>query len=92
VTIDPVFAQTIDLTQPYQVFLTPGGDCNLYVSSKTATAFTVSAQGGATCSISFDYRIIAVRKGFEETRLEAAEDPALLRQRYQTDASETSIP
>jgi len=76
VTIDPVFAQTIDLTQPYQVFLTPGGDCSLYVSSKTTTAFTVSAQDGQTCSISFDYRIIAVRQGYAETRLEPAEDPA----------------
>jgi hypothetical protein len=76
VIIDPVFAQTVDLTQPYQVFLTPGGDCSLYVSSKTTTAFTVSAQGGQTCSISFDYRIIAVRQGYADTRLEQAEDPA----------------
>jgi hypothetical protein len=75
VTIDPVFAQTVELTQTYQVFLTPGGDCSLYVSSKTPTAFTVSAQGGQTCSISFDYRIIAVRKGYANLRLEPAEDP-----------------
>ena len=76
VTIDPVFAETVELTQTYQVFLTPGGDCNLFVSSKTPTAFTVSAQSGQTCSISFDYRIIAVRKGYADTRLEPAEDPA----------------
>jgi hypothetical protein len=76
VTIDPVFAQTVELTQTYQVFLTPNGDCSLYVSSKTPTAFTVSAQSGQTCSISFDYRIIAVRKGYADTRLEPAEDPA----------------
>ncbi len=76
VTIDPVFAQTVVLTQTYQVFLTPSGDCNLFVSNKTPTTFTVSAQGGQTCSISFDYRIIAVRKGYATMRLEPAENPA----------------
>jgi hypothetical protein len=75
VTIDPVFAQTVLLTQTYQVFLTPSGDCNLFVSNKTPTTFTVSAQGGQTCSISFDYRIIGVRKGYANTRLEPAENP-----------------
>jgi hypothetical protein len=75
VTIDPVFAETVELTQTYQVFLTPGGDCNLFVSSKTPTTFTVSAQGGQTCSIGFDYRIIAVRKGYSTLRLAPAEDP-----------------
>ncbi len=90
VTIDPVFAQTVDLTQPYQVFLTPRGDCGLYVSAATAASFSVAALDGKTCSIAFDYRIIAVRKGYTDTRLEPAEDPALASQRNQSDSGTTA--
>jgi hypothetical protein len=75
VTIDPVFAQTVDLSQPYQVFPSPNGNCSLYVSQKTSTSFSVASIDGKPCSISFDYRIIAVRKGYTDTRLESAQDP-----------------
>jgi hypothetical protein len=76
VTIDPVFAQTVNLKEPYQVFLTPRGDCGLYVSDAGTTSFTVSALGGKACNIAFDYRIIATRLGYEKVRLAAAEDPS----------------
>jgi hypothetical protein len=75
VTFDPIFAQTANLSGPYQVFLTPGGDCGLYVAEKTPTSFTVRALGGATCSIPFDYRVSAPRLGYEQTRLESAPNP-----------------
>ena len=78
VTIDPIFAQTVNVEDPYQVFLTPQGDCGLYVAQKTATSFTVQALDGNRCSIAFDYRIIAKRLGYEDTRLAPAEDPALV--------------
>jgi hypothetical protein len=71
VTIEPIFAQTVNLTETYHVFLTPLGDCALYVAEKTAQAFTVKAMGGQTCSIAFDYRIVARRLGYETLRLEA---------------------
>jgi hypothetical protein len=76
VAIEPVFAQTVNLSQPYHVFLTPMGDCPLYVAEKTPTSFTVRAHGGQTCSVAFDYRIIAKRLGYEDLRLGPAQDPA----------------
>ena len=83
VEIDPVFAQTVNLGQAYHVFLTPLGDCGLYVAEKTARSFTVRAAGGKTADIAFDYRIVAKRKGFEGKRLESAKDPQEFRQRHQ---------
>jgi hypothetical protein len=71
VFIEPIFAQTVNLTETYHVFLTPLGDCPLYVAEKTAQTFTVKAMGGQTCSIAFDYRIVAKRAGYETLRLEA---------------------
>ncbi|MBN1889245.1 MAG: hypothetical protein JW850_14725 [Thermoflexales bacterium] len=73
VTLEPVFAQTINLTETYHVYLTPLGDCALYVADKGPTTFTVRAMGGQTCSVAFDYRIVARRLGYEDTRLEAVE-------------------
>jgi hypothetical protein len=53
------------------VFLTPNGDCKgLYVASKTAGGFEVRELGGGTSNISFDYRIVAKRLGFENARME----------------------
>jgi hypothetical protein len=72
VAIDPIFAQTVNLTETYHVFLTPLGDCVLYVSGKTPSSFTIRASGGGACDIAFDYRIIAKRLGFENVRLEPA--------------------
>lgn len=72
VTIEPIFAQTVNLTETYHVFLTPLGDCALYVAEKTAQAFTVKAMDEQTCSIAFDYRIVARRLGYETLRLEPA--------------------
>lgn len=71
VTIEPVFAQTVNLSE-YHVFLTPLGDCPLYVAEKAAASFTVRAMGGQTCNIAFDYRLVAKRLGYEQLRLESA--------------------
>ena len=75
VPLDPVFAQTVDLQQPYQVFLTPLGDCGLYVAGQTDTSFTVRALDGRSCTIAFHYRLIARRLGYEDTRLVPAANP-----------------
>jgi hypothetical protein len=69
VRIEPVFAQTVNLSE-YHVFLTPLGDCPLYVAEKSAQSFTVQAMGGQTCSIAFDYRLVARQLGHETLRLE----------------------
>jgi hypothetical protein len=70
VEIEPIFAQTVSL-DAYHVFLTPLGDCPLYVAEKTAGSFTVQAMGGQKCDVAFDYRIVAKRLGYEHLRLEA---------------------
>jgi len=70
IQIDPLFAQTVNTNVPYHVFLTPDGDCNgLYVINKTPTSFEVRELQGGTSNISFSYRIVAKRKGYENLRL-----------------------
>jgi hypothetical protein len=78
ITIEPIFAQTVNLNQPYHVFAMPRGDCALYVAETTATSVTVRALGGQTCNVAFDYRIIAKRLGFEDKRLAATQDPTTM--------------
>jgi hypothetical protein len=69
ITIEPIFAETVNLTEDYHVFVTPLGDCALYVDGKSPASFSVRAMGGQTCSTAFDYRIVAKRLGFENLRL-----------------------
>jgi hypothetical protein len=73
VAIEPVFLSTINTDVPYHVFVTPLGDCNgLYVINKTATSFEVRELGGGISNVAFDYRIAAIRKGYEGVRMELA--------------------
>lgn len=70
VVLDGAFAQTVNLQSDYHVFLTPGGECRgLYVTNKTANGFEVREIGGGQSNVSFDYRIVALRRGFENLRL-----------------------
>jgi hypothetical protein len=73
IAFEPIFAETVNLAEPYRVFLTPLGDCPLYVAEKTPASFTVRAIGGQPCDIAFDYRVVALRKGYENLRLEIPE-------------------
>jgi hypothetical protein len=73
VTFEPLFAQSVNPSVDYYVFLTPLGDCNgLYVAEKTPTGFTVRELNGGTADIAFDYRIVAKRTGYEDVRMELA--------------------
>jgi len=77
VEIEPTFAGTVNLAEEtYHVFLTPLGDCALYVAEQTPTHFTVRAIGGQSCSISFHYRIVAKQLGYEDSRLDVIDIPA----------------
>jgi hypothetical protein len=78
VTIDSIFAQTVNLERPYHVFLTPMGDCGLYVAVQTAASLTGHALNDAACNIDFHYRIIAPRLDYEDLRLKPAADPQAL--------------
>ena len=76
VRLEAIYAATIETNPSYHVFLTPLGDCALYVAEKTPAAFTVRAMDGKRCAVAFDYRIVALRKGSAGQRLEAFEAPA----------------
>lgn len=71
IEVGPQFAQAVNMDEDYHVFVTPLGNCNgLYVAEKTATSFTVRELSGGASDVSFDYRIVAKRSGYENTRLE----------------------
>jgi hypothetical protein len=77
VTLDPDFVAVVN-TVDYHVFLTPEGDSGgLYVSSRSATGFTVNEQKGGTSSLGFSYRVVARRKDVEAGRLAKHTLPAL---------------
>jgi hypothetical protein len=70
VTIDPAYGETVNTEIDYKVFPVPNGECNgLYVTNKTATSFEVRELHTGTSNVSFDYRIIALRKNYENVRL-----------------------
>jgi len=70
IAIDPTYAQTVNTNQEYHVFLTPDGDCEgLYVSTRTATGFQVRELHKGASNVAFSYRIVALRRGYETTRL-----------------------
>jgi hypothetical protein len=76
VDLDSKFVQTVNTTLAYHVFLTPTGDCHgLYVAQKSPTSFEVRELGGGETSVGFDYRIVALRAGYESTRMPAAKLP-----------------
>ncbi len=71
ITIDPVFAQTVNLSEPYHVFVQVYGNAEVYVTNRTATRFEVHLRDGDP-EAEFSYRIVARRLGYEEDRLEPA--------------------
>ncbi len=70
VSLDPAFAQTIDLRTPYHVMLTPDGDTRgLFVASKGPTGFVVREVQGGRNSLAFDYHIYASALGHAGERM-----------------------
>jgi hypothetical protein len=81
VPLDSDFVQTVNTGLQYQVFLTPYGDCKgLYVTNRTPTSFEVHELGKGTASISFGYRLMALRKNYEAVRFaDHTKDPVPLK-------------
>jgi len=79
VIIEPLFAQAVNTGQEYHVFLTPHADCKgLYVGEMKPGSFVVRELQGGQSDVSFSYRIVAKRRGYENLRMEqanAAPDP-----------------
>ncbi len=71
ILIDPGFAQTVTLDDPYHVFVQPYGDAELYVQERTNLGFVVRARAGEQ-NVEFGYRVVGKRRGFETERLEHA--------------------
>lgn len=71
IVLDPTFVETVNTGRDYHVFITPNGNCQgLFVAEKTATGFRVRELRGGKSNASFDYRIVARRKGYEDIRLQ----------------------
>jgi len=71
VPIDPVFAQTVNLAEPYHVFVQVYGAAEIYVTNRTPTQFEVQLLAGDAAA-EFSYRLVAKRLGYEDARLERA--------------------
>lgn len=72
IAIDSRFAETIDLTAKYHVFVQANDDATLYVAQRTAQGFEVRVRDGAR-NASFSYRLVAKRKGYSNERLAPAD-------------------
>lgn len=69
ITLDPDFIQTVNTEKEYMVFPVPNGDCKgLYISNQTPTSFEVHELGGGSSNVHFYYRIMALRKSYENVR------------------------
>ena len=92
INLDPAFAETISRDGSYHVFITPNGDSRgLYVSAKSANSFEVRESGGGTSSLSFDYRIVAKRLGYEAQRLTDVTDTLARESARETMARNTGV-
>ena len=80
IVFDEVFAETVNLDQPYHVFVQAYGDSDLYVTNRSPVGFDVRSRSGAMDS-EFSYRVVAKRVGFEGHRLEPAPGNPLSRSR-----------
>lgn len=74
------FANTIDGSAGYMVFITPEGDNRgLYVTDKTSRGFAVRESQGGHSTLAFSYRIVAKRYGVAMKRLPTIDVPSASR-------------
>ncbi len=76
IELDSLFLETvtIDDQHPMKVFIQLNDDCNGVYVQRQATGFTVVELGVGKSSARFTYRVMAKRKGYEDTRMEAVPD------------------
>lgn len=80
VRLDQAFANVIDQSANYLVFITPEGDSHgLYVTQKTVKGFAVRESMGGQSSIAFSYRIVAKPLGSRDPRLPMVDMPRIQR-------------
>jgi hypothetical protein len=73
VNFEAIFAQTVDTSVEYHVYVTPVCEepAILYVAAKTAKGFTVKGvtMDNQPSGCAFDYRVVTKRLGYEDMRL-----------------------
>jgi hypothetical protein len=75
ITIEPVFAETVNTEGDYHVFVTPNGNCRgLYIANRGPGSFEVRELNKGKANITFDYRIVARRRAYEQVRLAEFKD------------------
>jgi hypothetical protein len=71
IALDATFAEEVNTGASYHVFLTPHEECEgLYVTDVSASGFEVHELHHGQSNVTFDYRIVALRRGFETVRSE----------------------
>ncbi len=71
IRLDPAFANVIDRNVDYHVLVTPEGDSNgLYVTQRSAQAFSVRENRDGRSTLGFSYRIVATPFGGGLPRLQ----------------------
>jgi hypothetical protein len=75
VALDAAFANVMDLSAPYLVFLTPEGDTRgLFVAERTRSGFVVKEIADGRSTLNFAYRIVAKPFGVNAQRLPMVSD------------------
>jgi hypothetical protein len=97
VSIDPLFAEAANLSEPYHVFVQlndPSAE-GVAVAKKTASSFEVVELRNGRSNAAFSYRVVAKRRGYERPRLQhapwAEHDPNLYPEKVSPPADETVI-
>jgi hypothetical protein len=77
IELDPIFLQTvtIDSDNPMRVFVQMNTEISGVYVVKGLSGFDVIENGGAHSAGSFDWRVVAKRKGYESVRMELASPP-----------------
>lgn len=93
IRIDLLFAETVNLDEPYPVFVQvyDAASAGVAVANRTATGFEVVELNGGRSNAEFSYRIVAKRLGMETLRLERApwaDDDPNIQMRQRTDDAE----
>jgi hypothetical protein len=76
IQIDSLFAETVNLNEPYHVFVQVNdADCEgMAVLNKTPTSFEVRELRKGKSDSEFSYRLVALRRGYEHSRLPLTRD------------------
>jgi hypothetical protein len=77
VTLDPLFLRTvaIDDKHPIKVFIQMNGRSRGVYVTKHQKSFDVTEYGQGRSNAEFDYRIVAKRKNFQDSRMEKVNIP-----------------